>query len=64
MGRSTEPAAADGDRQIWPPGRSPVLEAGQLGVLRGYGSECDVAAGDDMFADGDQTDDLRNSAGP
>jgi hypothetical protein len=30
----------------------------QLGTLRGYGSERDVAAGDVLFADGDETYDL------
>jgi thioredoxin reductase (NADPH) len=40
------------------PGRSPVLDAAQLGVLRGYGSERDVAAGDVLFADGDEAYDL------
>jgi hypothetical protein len=30
---------AGGDRLIWLPGRSPVPDAAQLGVLRGYGSE-------------------------
>ena len=46
------------DRLIWLPGRSPVLDAAQLGVLRGYGSERDVAAGDVLFADGDEGYDL------
>jgi thioredoxin reductase (NADPH) len=45
-------------RVISLPGRSPVLEPDQLEVLRGYGSERDVAAGDVLFADGDQTYDL------
>ncbi len=40
------------------PGRSPVLDAAQLEILRGYGSERDVAAGDVLFADGDETYDL------
>jgi thioredoxin reductase (NADPH) len=39
-------------------GRSPVLDAAQLEVLRRYGSEQDVAAGDVLFADGDETYDL------
>ena len=39
-------------------GRSPVLDAAQLEVLRRYGSEHDVAAGDVLFADGDVTYDL------
>jgi len=43
------------DRLISLPGRSPVLDAAQLGVLRGYGSERDVDAGDVLFADGDET---------
>jgi thioredoxin reductase (NADPH) len=46
------------DRLISFPGRSPVLDAAQLGILRGYGSERDVAAGDVLFADGDETYDL------
>jgi hypothetical protein len=33
-------------------GRSPVLDVAQLEVLRRYGSEHDVAAGDVLFADG------------
>jgi thioredoxin reductase (NADPH) len=40
------------------PGRSPVLDSAQLGVLRGYGSERDVVAGDVLFTDGDETYDL------
>jgi thioredoxin reductase (NADPH) len=40
------------------PGRSPALDADQLEVLRGYGTERDVAAGEVLFADGDQTYDL------
>jgi len=39
-------------------GRSPVLDAAQLEVLRRYGSEHDMAAGDVLFADGDVTYDL------
>jgi hypothetical protein len=39
-------------------GRSPVLDAAQLGILRGYGSERDVAVGDVLFSDGDETYDL------
>ena len=39
-------------------GRSPALDAGQLEVLRGYGTERDVAAGEVLFADGDETYDL------
>ena len=40
------------------PGRSPVLDPAQLDVLRTYGSERDVAPGDVLFADGDETYDL------
>jgi thioredoxin reductase (NADPH) len=40
------------------PGRSPALDAGQIEVLRGYGTERDVAAGEVLFADGDETYDL------
>ena len=57
-GASAEPADGRDDHLIWPPGRSPVLDAAQLGVLRGYGSEREVAAGDVLFADGDETYDL------
>jgi len=53
-------ASPDGndDRLISLPGRSPVLDAAQLGVLRTYGSERDVSAADVLFADGDVTYDL------
>jgi thioredoxin reductase (NADPH) len=51
------PSSGD-DRLISLPGRSPVLDAAQLGVLRGYGSERAVDAGDVLFADGDETYDL------
>jgi thioredoxin reductase (NADPH) len=39
-------------------GRNPVLDVAQLEVLRTYGSEHDVAAGEVLFADGDLTYDL------
>jgi thioredoxin reductase (NADPH) len=39
-------------------GRGPVLDAAQLEILRRYGSEDDVAAGDVLFADGDLSYDL------
>jgi thioredoxin reductase (NADPH) len=39
-------------------GRSPVLDAAQIAVLRTYGQESDVAAGDVLFAEGDETYDL------
>ncbi len=39
-------------------GRSPVLDAAQLEVLRRYGSEHDMAPGEVLFADGDETYDL------
>src|SRR5690348_4312997 len=57
-GASAEPPDGSDDRLTGLPGRSPVLDAAQLGVLRGYGSERDVAAGDVLFADGDETYDL------
>ena len=47
-----------GDRLISEPGRSPVLDAAELAVLRGYGSERDVRVGDLLFADGDENYDL------
>ena len=39
-------------------GRSPALDAAQIEVLRRYGREQPVAAGDVLFADGDETYDL------
>ena len=39
-------------------GRSPVLDAAQLEVLRRYGTEQDMRAGEVLFADGDLTYDL------
>ena len=57
-GASAGPADGSDDRLISFPGRSPVLDAAQLGVLRRYGRERDVAAGDVLFADGDETYDL------
>jgi thioredoxin reductase (NADPH) len=55
---SARPPDGSDDHLISLPGRSPVLDAAQLGVLRGYGRERDVAAGDVLFADGDETYDL------
>jgi thioredoxin reductase (NADPH) len=40
------------------PGRSPILDAAQIEVLRKYGSEFEVAAGEVLFAEGDETYDL------
>jgi thioredoxin reductase (NADPH) len=53
-----EPPDGITDRLLSVPGRSPVLDAEQLRVLRRYGTERDVAAGDVLFADGDETYDL------
>jgi len=39
-------------------GRSPVLDAAQIDVLRRYGREVGVDAGDVLFADGDESYDL------
>ena len=50
--------AGGGDSLASAPGRSPALDAGQLEVLRRYGTERDVAAGEVLFADGDETYDL------
>ena len=47
-----------GDSRQVQAGRSPALDAAQLEVLRKYGSEHPVAAGDVLFADGDVTYDL------
>jgi thioredoxin reductase (NADPH) len=57
-GASAGPPGGGDDRLVSVPGRSPVLDAAQLGVLRGYGSEREVAAGDVLFADGDEAYDL------
>ena len=57
-GASAEPPDGSDDLLISPPGRSPVLDAAQLRMLRGYGNEREVAAGDVLFADGDETYDL------
>ena len=46
------------DRLISLPGRSPILDAAQLAVLRQYGRERDMAVGDVLFADGDEDYDL------
>ena len=49
---------SSGEFLLSEPGRSPVLDAAQVEVLRRYGTERDVAAGDVLFADGDATYDL------
>ncbi len=54
----TGPVMAGGNFLISEPGRSPVLDAAQLDVLRRYGTEREVAAGDVLFADGDENCDL------
>jgi thioredoxin reductase (NADPH) len=51
-------ASSRGDSPQAQAGRGPVLDAAQLEVLRRYGGEQDVAAGDVLFADGDVTYDL------
>jgi thioredoxin reductase (NADPH) len=47
-----------GDSSRSQAGRSPVLDAAQLEVLHRYGSPYDVAAGDVLFAEGDESYDL------
>jgi thioredoxin reductase (NADPH) len=47
-----------GDYLLIEPGRSPVLDEAQLDLLRAYGTERDVAAGDVLFAAGDAIYDL------
>jgi thioredoxin reductase (NADPH) len=49
------PSGGSDNHLVSLPGRSPVLDAAQLEVLRRYGRERDVAAGDVLFADGDET---------
>jgi thioredoxin reductase (NADPH) len=50
--------SSTGSAQQTQAGRGPVLDGAQLEVLRRYGSEHDVAAGDVLFADGDVSYDL------
>jgi thioredoxin reductase (NADPH) len=57
-GAGAKPSDGSDDRLISLPGRSPVLDAAQLGLLRRYGSEREVAVGDVLFTDGDETYDL------
>jgi hypothetical protein len=57
-GAGAEPRDGSDDHTVLLPGRSPVLDVAQLGILRGYGSERDVAVGDVLFSDGDETYDL------
>src|SRR5580765_7730451 len=53
------PLAEQGDAgRLTQAGRSPVLDAAQLEVLGSYGTQQDVAAGDVLFAEGDETYDL------
>jgi thioredoxin reductase (NADPH) len=53
------PLAQQGDADpLTQAGRSPVLDAAQLEVLGSYGTQQDVAAGDVLFAEGDETYDL------
>jgi CRP-like cAMP-binding protein len=55
----TDRADDDGDDlRFSAPGRSPVLDEAQLELLGRYGTERDVAPGDTLFADGDETYDL------
>jgi thioredoxin reductase (NADPH) len=51
-------AASDAAITHMQAGRSPVLDAAQIAVLRRYGSESDVDAGTLLFAEGDETYDL------
>jgi thioredoxin reductase (NADPH) len=59
-GSSARSAAesSEGSAQRAQAGRSPLLDAAQLEVLRRYGHEHDMAAGDVLFAAGDVTYDL------
>ena len=50
--------SSEGASEQSPAGRSPVLDAAQLQVLRRYGREHEMAAGDVLFAAGDTTYDL------
>jgi thioredoxin reductase (NADPH) len=52
------PGDGSGDSRVSAPGRSPVLDAAQLEVLRRYGTERDVGPGEVLFAAGDETYDL------
>jgi len=55
---SAQSPAGPVDQLIAQPGRSPILDATQLEVLHRYGGEREVAAGEVLFADGDETYDL------
>jgi thioredoxin reductase (NADPH) len=59
-GRDRLPAEPTVDRNSWAgrPGRFPVLDAGQLDLLRHYGVERSVAPGDVLFAEGDASYDM------
>jgi thioredoxin reductase (NADPH) len=50
--------SSEGASEQFPAGRSPVLDAAQLQVLRRYGREHDMAPGEVLFAAGDMTYDL------
>ncbi|MEA2609654.1 MAG: hypothetical protein QOJ75_1897 [Chloroflexota bacterium] len=53
------PLAEQGDAgPLTQAGRSPALDAAQLEVLGSYGTQQDVAPGDVLFAEGDETYDL------
>ena len=53
-----DPAARNQSPTTDLPGRFPVLDVGQLGLLRGFGSERPIAPGDVLFAAGDESYDL------
>jgi thioredoxin reductase (NADPH) len=55
---SADSSGSGDDRLISFPGKSPILDPDQLAVLRGYGRERAVAAGEVLFADGDENYDL------
>src|SRR5260370_352765 len=56
-GPGSSPGAA-GSAEQFQAGRSPVLDAAQLEVLRRYGCEQEMAAGEVLFAAGDAAYDL------
>jgi thioredoxin reductase (NADPH) len=57
--RATLPVAQQGDAaSVTQAGRSPLLDAAQLAVLRSYGSEQAISHGDVLFAEGDESYDL------
>jgi len=63
-GDPADPRDGGDDHLISLPGRSPVLDPAQLDVLRRCSREREVATGDVLFADGDETCAAASSPAP